>query len=161
LLVTHQELVERAEQWLRGSLRCGVVLTERGAGLEIPDAIGWGKYVVVVECKVSRADFFADRKKPHRAYGMGQKRFYLTPPALVDASEVPDGWGLVVAQPRRIQVVRKAPAHVQSRHIACELRLVLSELRRYQLHGITYPSLTLQSPPHTPHTPDTPPIAPH
>lgn len=139
--MTHGELVSRAAQWLRGTMRCGVVLSERGAGLEIPDAIGWGKHVVVVECKVSRADFFSDRKKPHRVYGMGQKRFYLTPPSLVGAHEVTEGWGLAVATPRCIRIVRHAPEHIDTRFIAGELRLVLSELRRYQLHGITYPPL--------------------
>jgi len=38
------------------------------AGIEIPDVIGFGSgFSIVIECKVSRADFLQDKKKPHRA----------------------------------------------------------------------------------------------
>ena len=74
-MVTHAELVERAVRWLRGTMGCGVVLCERDAGVgEIPDAIGWRLRDVashLVECKVTRADFFADLKKQHRANHLG------------------------------------------------------------------------------------------
>jgi hypothetical protein len=66
--MTHAQLVNLAVDWLR-RYRCGVVLSEQAcASGEMPDAIGWkGKCrSVVVECKVSRADFLADRLKPFR-----------------------------------------------------------------------------------------------
>ena len=60
--MTHARLVEMAERWLRRS-RCGIVLSEQGCSSgEMPDAIGWkGKnHSIVIECKISRADFLAD-----------------------------------------------------------------------------------------------------
>ena len=49
--------------------RCGVVLSEQACvSGEMPDAIGWKRanHSVLVECKVTRADFLADRGKPFR-----------------------------------------------------------------------------------------------
>ena len=66
--MTHSELVEYAVGWLRG-YRCGVILSEQACvSGEMPDAIGWKKaaHSVLVECKISRADFLADRGKPFR-----------------------------------------------------------------------------------------------
>ena len=74
--MTHAQMVERAVVWLRG-YRCGVILSEQAcASGEMPDAIGWkgACHSVVVECKISRADFLADREKPFRRkahLGMG------------------------------------------------------------------------------------------
>jgi hypothetical protein len=67
-MVTHAQLVEKAVAWLR-HYRCGVVLSEQACvSGEMPDAIGWKRacHSVVVECKISRADFLADRAKPWR-----------------------------------------------------------------------------------------------
>ena len=67
--MTHAQLVERAVRWLR-AYRCGVVLSEQACvSGEMPDAIGWKRasHSVLVECKVTRADFLADRGKPFRA----------------------------------------------------------------------------------------------
>ena len=67
-VMTHGQLVERAVRWLR-SYRCGVVLSEQACvSGEMPDAIGWKRanHSVLVECKVTRADFLADRGKPFR-----------------------------------------------------------------------------------------------
>ena len=55
---------------------------------EMPDAIGWKRacHSVLVECKLSRADFLADRDKPFRRkqeMGLGCERFYLTPSGLL------------------------------------------------------------------------------
>jgi hypothetical protein len=73
-----------------------VVATELKTDIfEEPDAIGWGacSRSILVECKASRADFFADKKK-NRA-GVGLEKWYMTPRGLVKPCEVPDGWGLV------------------------------------------------------------------
>ena len=86
--MTHAQLVERAVAWLRG-YRCGVILSEQACvSGEMPDAIGWKRasHSVLVECKISRADFLADRDKPFRQkpeLGLGCERFYLTPPRLL------------------------------------------------------------------------------
>src|SRR5579859_7555302 len=67
--MTHQQLVRMAEQWLRTRYRCGIVLSEHSCSSgETPDVIAWKGACrsVVVECKVSRADFLADQEKPFR-----------------------------------------------------------------------------------------------
>jgi hypothetical protein len=66
--MTHAELVARAVKWLSGTMRCNPVYAGLASCGEIPDAIGWtSKYShygsIVVECKTSRADFVADKRK--------------------------------------------------------------------------------------------------
>ncbi len=66
--MTHTKLVSMAVAWLR-RYRCGVILSEQACvSGEMPDAIGWKRacHSVLVESKVSRADFLADRAKPFR-----------------------------------------------------------------------------------------------
>ena len=81
-------------RWLR-AYRCGVVLSEQACvSGEMPDAIGWKRanHSVLVECKVTRADFLADRAKPFRLKpekGVGSERFYLTAPGLTKSGELP------------------------------------------------------------------------
>src|ERR1700760_3011333 len=67
--VKHAQLVGRAAEWLRLRYGCGIVLSEQYCATgEIPDVIGWKASCqsVLVECKVSRADFLADAAKPFR-----------------------------------------------------------------------------------------------
>lgn len=106
----HDELVERAERWLRNSLHCSVVLTELKAYTvhgEIPDAVGWTSWrSVLVECKTSRSDFSADKKKVFRKPGadaIGAWRFYLTPPGLLTGLELPKGWGWYEVHPTNVR----------------------------------------------------------
>lgn len=113
--MTHSELVDLAVRWLRGSLKCSVVTGEMvSASCETPDAIGWlGARSTLVECKVSRADFLADRKKPHRINadgGMGCFRYFLAPARLIEASELPEGWGLLEPTGRGVRVVARSHA---------------------------------------------------
>jgi len=97
--MTHAQLVEKAVAWLRG-YRCGVILSEQAcANGEMPDAIGWKSvhHSVLIECKISRADFLADRDKPFRQkpeLGLGCQRFYLAPAGMLQLKELPPGWGL-------------------------------------------------------------------
>ena len=141
--MTHSELVQRAAKWLR-SRGCGVVLTERAsAAVEVPDAIGWKwGQSHVVECKVSRSDFRADLKKPWHQVGLGCYRWFLTPEGLLTATDIPDGYGWLECAAgrtrKRIEAVRRDGRSEQR-----EIHLLVSELRRYQLHGITYPPLTV------------------
>lgn len=49
---------------------------------------------LLIESKVSRSDFFNDRKKPERASGgVGLYRFYITPFNMVSLQEVPQDGG--------------------------------------------------------------------
>lgn len=141
--LTHADLMKRAVTWLRGTMRCSVVLSERESRGERVDAIGFGKQVIVIECKVSRADFLADQIKAcRRVSGMGALRFYLAPARLLSHREMPEGWGLLEAQADRIKRTWQAhPILDERRNREAEQALLVGELRRYQLHGIEYPPL--------------------
>lgn len=111
---THAALCELAVRWLQrshsqGGHGCRIAFKEVRSGYsgETPDAIGFrpGPHfmdgTVVVECKVSRADFLADSKKPHRknTAGLGRFRYYMAPLGLIDPAELPAGWGLLGVSP--------------------------------------------------------------
>jgi hypothetical protein len=137
--MTHALLVRKAVEWLR-SYRCGVVLSEQACiSGEMPDAIGWKRacHSVLVECKVSRADFLADRAKPFRQWpdlGVGSERFYLVPRKLVSLDELPRGWGLLEYDNRRIAVLRPSRNNLRSEEgFRCEMNLLLASLRRVEI----------------------------
>lgn len=138
--MTHAQLVQKAVCWLR-SYRCSVVLSEQAcASGEMPDAIGWKRtqHSVVVECKVSRADFLADRAKPFRQkpeIGLGCERFYLTSPDLIRVTELPPGWGLLEYQRGRVRTVHPAASKSQrsAQGMKYEMNLLLASLRRVEL----------------------------
>jgi hypothetical protein len=137
--MTHAQLVEKAVRWLR-FYRCGVVLSEQAcASGEMPDAIGWKQqcHSVLVECKITRADFLADRAKPFRQKpekGVGSERFYLTLPGLVRLEELPPGWGLLAYRRGRIEVVQAAEKNLRSSPgFRCEMNLLLASLRRVEV----------------------------
>jgi len=137
--MTHTQMVERAVRWLR-AYRCGVVLSEQAcASGEMPDAIGWKRacHSVLVECKVTRADFLADcdkpfRRKPER--GVGSERFYLTPPALIKLEELPIGWGLLEYRRGRIEMLHPSANNLRTAvGFRYEMNLLLSSLRRVEV----------------------------
>lgn len=142
--MTHADLVQVAARWLRRSAACRVVLTEKpSGGGEIPDAIGWDAHrrSTLVEVKVSRGDFFRDRKKPSRdpRACMGRLRWYLTPRGLLQPEEIPEPWGLlewtgarVWRRKAAVDTTRSEPA------LRREIGLLVAELNAYQAQGITY-----------------------
>ena len=113
----HSDLCKLAVSWLkrpfsRGGHGCTVAIDEcrTGWGGEIPDAVGY-RYsgmqdtsmdgTVLVECKLSRSDFLADKAKPHRhAGGIGNWRYYMAPEGLISPEELPEKWGLVEVNAR-------------------------------------------------------------
>jgi len=137
--MTHEKLIAKAVAWLRG-YRCGIVLSEQScASGETPDAIGWrrGCHSVIVECKISRADFFIDQEKPFRRKperGMGCERFYLAPTGLLDQKELPTGWGLLEIRGKSVEMVCASSKKLRSaagfRH---EMNLLLASLRRVEV----------------------------
>lgn len=148
--MTHAELVERAERWLRKTRGCGVVLTEFTAHHgEEPDAIGWannGFQSILVECKASRNDFRADQQKPSRrrhtgpsaavvaGFRLGKERWYMTPPGLIRPDEVPEEWGLLEVGERQVRTVVKAvqsPPGLYHQITANEVPFLYSALRRH------------------------------
>ncbi|WP_407321778.1 adenylosuccinate synthase [Dickeya ananatis] len=124
--MTHDELNEIAKRWL---LRpesgkgpgCKVAFVEVGAlgDTERADAWGYrwgwggGACSVLVESKVSRSDFLADRKKPHRqAGGLGDYRYYICPEGLITIDDLPDRWGL-------LWVNKRGHVKLMAGHICC------------------------------------------
>ena len=137
--MTHAQLIDRAVRWLRW-YRCGVVLSEQACtNGEMPDAIGWKQacHSVLVECKVTRADFLADRAKPFRAKpekGVGSERFYLTPPSLVKPEELPSGWGLLELRRGRVEMVHPSAKNLRTAAgFRSEMNLLLASLRRVEV----------------------------
>ena len=137
--MTHAQLVERAVRWLR-HYRCGVVLSEQACvSGEMPDAIGWKQacHSVLVECKVTRADFLADRAKPFRLKpekGVGSERFYLAPPVLLKIEELPAGWGLLEVRRGRIEMVKSSDKNLRTATgFRYEMNLLLASLRRVEV----------------------------
>jgi hypothetical protein len=137
--VTHGKLVAMAVQWLR-RYGCGVVLSEQACvSGEMPDAIGWKNacHSVLVECKVSRADFLADRDKPFRQKpetGVGSERYYLAPGGLLRAEELPAGWGLLEVRGREMERVKASAKNLRSEiGFQNEMNLLLASLRRVEI----------------------------
>jgi len=149
--ITHNQLVKIAGRWLRNTIGCAVVLEEFNAlimSCETPDAIGWhGHRCILVECKTSRQDFFADLKKPARRpgtpYALGSFRFYLTPPDLIKESEIPEGWGLYEVHGQRVRHAggvsftnATAPPFQSDKN--SEVGLLVSSLRRLKFNTAVY-----------------------
>jgi hypothetical protein len=128
-----------AVAWLR-RYRCGVVLSEQACiSGEMPDAIGWKKacHSVLVECKISRADFLADREKAFRQNpdtSVGCERFYLAPRGLIRSEELPAGWGLLEVSGREIEKVKPSRKNLRSEiGFQYEMNLLLASLRRVEV----------------------------
>jgi len=137
--VTHAKLVSMAVRWLR-HYRCGVVLSEQACvSGEMPDAIGWKRacHSVLVESKVSRADFLADRDKPFRQkpeMGVGCERYYLAPRGLIRTEELPAEWGLLEVCGREIERVKASAKNLRSEiGFQNEMNLLLASLRRVEI----------------------------
>lgn len=101
--MTHKQLVEIAYRWVLKNGSVGIAFKElKSLSNEIPDVIGFGGWhSILIECKVSRSDFLSDKKKPHRAKGMGDWRFYCCPKGLIKVSELPEKWGLIYVDEKR------------------------------------------------------------
>ena len=98
----HEELVLYSQKWLLKKTRCSIAFTEiKCINSEIADVIGFasGDYSILIECKVSRADFLRDRNKsfrdPDLKKAVGKYRFYSCPEGLIKSTEIPDNWGLI------------------------------------------------------------------
>ncbi len=133
--LSHGDLVKKAATWLR-TKRCGLIVCEASAWStrEFPDAIGWrpNGYSVLVECKVSRADFQRDKVKPSRLSlkeSMGRERWYLAPQGLLRASDMPTGYGLIETDGGPIRIVWKAATDERPGRESAELPLLINQAR--------------------------------
>jgi hypothetical protein len=147
--ISHDDLVRRAGRWLK-SQGCKCVLLEPGYGYpsEVPDAIGWTPRArsIVVECKTSRTDFFNDQNKTSRRQeqmgedgSLGDERWYLVPWGLVDASEMPEGWGLLsLRKDRAYKTKRPTARSANTERQAKEMRLLLGVIFAMRDGGSLY-----------------------
>jgi hypothetical protein len=140
--MTHSALVELAVRWLRSAYRCGIILSEQACCTgEVPDVIGWKGRCrsVLVECKISRADFLADRGKPWRLDpqgALGCERFYMASAGLIAAAELPSGWGLLEVRGRKVDVILACNQRRSLRTpegLLNEMNLLLASLRRVEI----------------------------
>lgn len=131
-VLTHSALVRLVERWLRARATTVLVEAKTMGSFEEPDAIAWrGASSTLVEVKVSRADFLADRKKIFRrnpTLGMGVYRFFAVPEGLVRVDELPPKWGLLEVTAKGVRMVHVAQP--QERHAPNEIALLGSALAR-------------------------------
>jgi len=103
--------------------------------------IGWREGAsILLEAKASRSDFAVDAKKPHRAdpwRGVGDWRFYIAPAGMVSVDELPERWGLIEVQGRKILHTHGVPGNCfWSRHPfpyankRAEIQLLISAIAR-------------------------------
>jgi hypothetical protein len=133
-------------RWL--SRKCSVVLYEFAAAKqENPDVIGWATIAgspagsIVIECKLTRADFLRDAKKPVRTApqkGMGQRRYYLCPPEIITVKDLPPKWGLLWAAKGQVVVIKETRGHPE-RNLLAEVQFLSLMLRRAQIRIGTRP----------------------
>lgn len=150
---THRQLVEIAAKYLAGSVGCDAVLAElalvhSATSHEIPDAVGWkfGSSSILIECKISRSDFHADREKIFRKVekqGIGRHRYYMAPRGVLSPKDMqtfhetkgflPTGWGLLeVDSAHRVHKVLECE-HFFKRNQSHEIAMLVGALRRVQI----------------------------
>lgn len=100
---------------------------------ECPDVFGFGgTKTQMIEVKVSRSDFLADKKKLWRqnpSYGIGQMRSYLCPAGLIAVEELPAKWGLLYINDKN-EIERIKEPEPQESNTTEEMNLAASILRR-------------------------------
>ncbi len=110
MTATHADLTALGARWLRKQ-GFPVVATELAAVgcREQADVVGFRSTCsAILEVKVSRADFLADRRKPERlapGAGLGVYRFYLCPEGVIEPDHLPARWGLLYANGNRLKEV--------------------------------------------------------
>lgn len=142
--ITHDALVEQAKKWLEeahgNKFACGFVLAEFSCrASEIPDVIGFNAdRSILIECKVSRADFLRDKRKPHRNYirALGNLRYFLTLPSVACPEDIKNGWGLLYATDRQIEEVKESQYFGDNSVKAGEWSILYSIVRRVRLRGL-------------------------
>ena len=141
--MTHKDLIEPAYKWVLNSGKCGVAFKEfktANCAAEEPDVIGFrgGGHSVLIECKASRSDFLADKKKRFRVYpelGMGSQRYFCCPSGMIRVEELPRPWGLIyVDSAFRCRRIIKA-GRVEQKNLKAEHEVMYSALRRLHIRN--------------------------
>lgn len=134
--LTHKQAVRRISNWMRGTMRYTAVFTELTTrARETPDVIGWrGSNSTLIEVKVTRSDFLADKKKFFRRlehFGVGDKRYYACPSGLIKVEELPKGWGLLEIREHQIREMAEPETKVVDKRE--EVTMLLSAIRRLEI----------------------------
>lgn len=155
--IKHSDLIPVAYKWVLKNASCGCAFKELySLNSEYCDVIGFGSggFSVLVEVKVSRSDFLADKKKSFRknpSQGMGTERYYCCPAGLIKIEELPVGWGLIYVSNGKAKLVHRPiqdysfEAHGKiyqsnrtyqhEKNIKAEHGLMYSALRRLHIKG--------------------------
>lgn len=143
----HKHVVMAAYRWVVKNAGVGCTFRELvSIADEIPDVIGFSSwYSVMVECKVSRADFMRDKNKTFRKEeekGMGDYRFYACPTGLIKKEELPEKWGLIYVSEKGKAMCVVNPISIYKREegmfkksMVAEYRIMYTALRRLFLKG--------------------------
>lgn len=104
----HEELCALGARWCKRNGFSIIATNIQSTGSqEKPDVIAFrSDCSLLIEAKVSRGDFFADRNKTSRnaSEGLGLYRFYIAPHGMISPDELPVGWGLLEKEGRSIKV---------------------------------------------------------
>lgn len=140
---THKEGVKRVAAWLGGTRKMSVVMAERvvAASTETPDAIAWSGRgeSILVEVKVSRSDFHADKNKIFRRdeeLGVGTHRYFAAPAGMLTPEDMPPGWGLLAIHQYQVREVVKPEIKIANR--LAEVTMLVSAIRRLELASTVF-----------------------
>lgn len=128
--------------WLKWTKKCTVVATDlRTQNNETPDVIGFygAGGSTLIECKISRSDFLADRIKLFRKYedmGVGDLRYFAAMPSILKPEDLPAGWGLLEVMEHGIRELIK-PAFKEANKRA-EVKILMSILRRLEISAAVF-----------------------
>lgn len=136
--MTHDELVRRGVNWLKNNqvagMRFPIILPEyKCYANSIPDVIGLNhERTAVIECKISRTDYFADQRKRHRHYlrQLGNLRYYLCPVGLLKPNEIDSGWGLLYCHAHKITIEKQSDVFPKEQTRTEEYQVMYSIIRR-------------------------------
>lgn len=103
---------------------------------ETPDVLAFrpGGASLLIEVKVFRSDFLADKKKSFRRreeQGMGNYRYYAAPKGLLVAEEMPEGWGLIEIAERHVTEIKGADWKEADK--GAEVCVLMSAIRRLEI----------------------------
>jgi hypothetical protein len=140
--LSHKDAVRRMAAYARHRIGCTVVMAELATNnTETPDVLGFctGGRSVLIEVKVSRSDFLADKNKSFRRQmerGMGDHRYFAAPRGLLKPEEMPEKWGLLEIDGRCVRE-RKEAEHQEANKRA-EVTMLTSAIRRLELSTAVY-----------------------
>lgn len=95
-------------------------------GCELTDVYATNRVTsTIIEVKTSHADFLADKRKYARSHEaevnnhqLGNYRYYLCPEGVIKPEELPEGWGLLYWNGRKVDKVIPAPKCWETNHKA-------------------------------------------